>query len=399
MPAFNNDEVVIPGMLARGVSLEDARDYSAIGCIEVAVPGKWGYRTTGMSFLNFMRVFMATLHDGRDPESGKAFLPGTGHLASFSSFPELMDAWKKQVQFYARASVAIDVAVDTGLEELVPDILCSVFTEDCIVRGKHIKEGGARYDWVSGLQVGIANLGNSLAAIKKFVFEEKSVSPKELLHACETDFAGTGGEILRRRLLSGAPKFGNDDDGVDALVTEAYGYFTEQIEKLHNTRYGRGPIGGGYYPGTSSISANVPAGSEVGATPDGRHAGMPLAEGCSSSGSTDLLGPTAVFNSIGKLPAERIFGGILLNQKLSPDVLAKEEDRRKLENLLRTFFDELKGWHVQYNIVSRDTLIAAKKDPEKYRDLVVRVAGYSAYFRDLAPDTQDDIIARTEHRL
>jgi formate C-acetyltransferase len=399
MPAFNNDEVVIPGMLRLGVSLEDARDYSAIGCVEVAVPGKWGYRTTGMSFLNFMRVFMATLYDGRDPETGKAFLPGTGRLEDFKSFDELMQAWKRQVQFYARASVAIDVAVDTGLEELVPDVLCSTFTDDCIGRGKHIKEGGALYDWVSGLQVGIANLGNSLAAIKKFVFDEKAVDPKALLHALETDFAGPDGEALRLRLLNSAPKFGNGNDEVDRLVVEAYGYFTEEIEKHHNTRYGRGPIGGGYYPGTSSISANVPAGSEVGATPDGRHARTPLAEGCSPSGGTDVLGPTAVFNSIAKLPAERIFGGILLNQKLSPSVIAKKEDKLKLENLLRTFFDDLKGWHVQYNIVSRDTLIAAKKDPERYRDLVVRVAGYSAYFRDLPQDTQDDIIARTEHTL
>ncbi len=274
---------------------------------------------------------MATLYDGRDPETGKAFLPGTGHLEDFKSFDELMQAWKRQVQFYARASVAIDVAVDTGLEELVPDVLCSTFTDDCITRGKHIKEGGALYDWVSGLQVGIANLGNSLAAIKKFVFDEKAIDPKALLHALETDFAGPDGEALRLRLLNSAPKFGNDNDEVDRLVVEAYGYFAEEIEKHHNTRYGRGPIGGGYYPGTSSISANVPAGSEVGATPDGRHAKAPLAEGCSPSGGTDVLGPTAVFNSIAKLPAERIFGGILLNQKLSPSVIARKRTSRNLK--------------------------------------------------------------------
>jgi len=399
MPAFNNDEVVIPGMLSRGVSLEDARDYSAIGCIEVAVPGKWGYRTTGMSFLNFMRVLILTLHDGRDPATGKTFLPGTGSLTTFPDFAALMKAWTTQVQFYARASVAIDVAVDTALEDLVPDILCSTMTDDCIARGKHLKEGGAVYDWVSGLQVGIANLGNSLVALKKLVFETKVIDREELLAALANDFAGPQGELLRLRLLNNAPKFGNDDDEVDQLVVEAYGAFTDEIEKLHNTRYGRGPIGGGYYPGTSSISANVPSGSEVGATPDGRHAGTPLAEGCSPSSGTDLLGPTAVFKSIGKLPSERIFGGILLNQKLSPKSIETPGDKAKLGAMIRTFFDDLKGWHVQYNIVSKETLVAAKKDPEKYRDLVVRVAGYSAFFRDLAPDTQDDIIARTEHRL
>jgi len=399
MPAFNNDEIVIPGMLRLGVSLEDARDYSAIGCIEVAVPGKWGYRTTGMSFLNFMRVLMLTLNDGRDPATGKTFLGGTGSLTTFPDFSALMEAWKTQIQFYARASVAIDVAVDTALEDLVPDILCSTFTDDCIGRGKHLKEGGAVYDWVSGLQVGIANLGNSLVAIKKLVFEEGVIGRQALLDALANDFAGPQGEILRLRLLNNAPKFGNDDDEVDQLVVQAYGYFTEQIEQLHNTRYGRGPIGGGYYPGTSSISANVPSGSEVGATPDGRHAGTPLAEGCSPSSGTDLLGPTAVFQSIGKLPADRIFGGILLNQKLSPKAIETKGDKIKLEAMIRTFFDDLKGWHVQYNIVSRQTLLAAKADPEKYRDLVVRVAGYSAFFRDLAADTQDDIIARTEHHL
>jgi formate C-acetyltransferase len=399
MPAFNNDEVVIPGMLARGVTLEDARDYSAIGCIEVAVPGKWGYRTTGMSFTNFMRVFLATLDDGKDPVTGKTFLPGIGSLLDFPDFRALMEAWRKQVQYYARASVAIDAAVDSGLEELVPDVLCSAFTDDCIARGRHLKEGGAVYDWVSGLQVGIANLGNSMAAIKKLVFEEGSVKREDLMRALAEDFEGPGGEALRLTLLNRAPKFGNDDDYVDELVVEAYGYFADELVKLHNTRWGRGPIGGGYYPGTSSISANVPSGSEVGATPDGRKAGAPLAEGCSPSGGTDILGPTAVFKSIGKIPAERIFGGVLLNQKLSPEAIQSDADKAKLEAMLRAFFEDLKGWHVQYNIVSRETLLDAKRSPEKHRDLVVRVAGYSAFFNDLSPDTQDDIIARTEHTL
>ncbi|MDP2790695.1 MAG: formate C-acetyltransferase/glycerol dehydratase family glycyl radical enzyme, partial [Rectinemataceae bacterium] len=261
MPAFNNDEVVIPGMLKLGVSLGDARDYSAIGCIEVAVPGKWGYRTTGMSFLNLMRVFLATINDGKDTKTGRTFHGGTGSLESFGSFDELMAAWKEQLAYYAKASVGIDTAIDTALEDLVPDILCSTFTDDCVARGKHIKEGGAVYDYVSGLQVGIANLGNSLAAVRKFVFEERSVTPQALLDALESDFAGPGGELLRLRLLNQAPKYGNDEDYVDSLVVEAYGAYVGEMAKYRNTRYGRGPIGGGYYPGTSSISANVPSGS------------------------------------------------------------------------------------------------------------------------------------------
>jgi len=399
MPAFNNDEIVVPGMLKLGVSLEDARDYSAIGCIEVAVPGKWGYRTTGMSFLNLMRVFLATIHGGVDTKTGRTFHGGTGSLESFKGFDELMAAWKDQLAYYAKVSVGIDTAIDTALEELVPDILCSTFTDDCVARGRHIKEGGAVYDYVSGLQVGIANLGNSLAAVKKFVFEEGSVKPRELLDALETDFAGPDGELLRLRLQNQAPKFGNDDDYVDSLLVESYGAYVGEMAKYHNTRHGRGPIGGGYYPGTSSISANVPSGSVVPATPDGRRAWTPLAEGCSPAQGTDTRGPTAVFRSIAKLPTMDIFGGVLLNQKLTPQMLEGDAQRDKLIALLRAFFDDFTGWHVQYNIVSRETLLDAKRNPAKHKDLVVRVAGYSAYFNDLAAETQDDIIARTEQAL
>jgi len=399
MPAFNNDEIVIPALLDLGVERTDAYDYSAIGCIEIAVPGKWGYRCTGMSFLNFMRVLLAALRSGYDAHSGKTFFPGSGRLEEFSSFSEVMDAWKQQVTCYARATVMIDTAVDTALEEQVPDLLCSALVDDCIERGKTIKEGGAVYDFISGLQVGIANLGNSLAAIKKLIFDEGRISAAELARALENDFAGTEGEKIRQILVNHAPKYGNDDDDVDSLLREAYLCFIEELKQHHNTRYGRGPIGGTYFAGTSSISANVPSGSVVGATPDGRKAGTPLAEGSSPASGTDLLGPTAVFKSVARLPTAEILGGVLLNQKLSPQVIMREEDKRKLIALLRTFFDDLKGWHVQYNIISRKTLLEAKKHPEKYRDLVVRVAGYSAFFTTLAPDTQDDIIARTEHTI
>lgn len=399
MPAFNNDEIVIPELMKLGVEKEDAYNYSAIGCIEVAVPGKWGYRCTGMSFLNFGRVLLAALNDGLDAKSGKTFHPGKGKLVDLESFEQVMEAWKEQVKFYAYATIAIDAAVDTTLEENVPDILCSAFVDNCIEKGKFIKEGGSKYDFISGLQVGIANLGNSLAAIKKLVFEEKRISKEELIRNLDNDFEGTDGEKLRQIILNYAPKFGNDDDYVDLLLKEAYMYFIEEMDKYHTTRYGRGPIGCGYFAGTSSISSNVPSGSVVTATPDGRKAFTPLAEGCSPSSGTDLLGPTAVFKSIAKLPTDKILGGVLLNQKLAPAIIKEEADKKKLMAMLRTFFADLKGWHVQYNIVSRETLLAAKRDPEKYRDLIVRVAGYSAFFTNLSPDSQDDIIARTEHTL
>ncbi|MCG6186181.1 glycyl radical protein [Maribellus maritimus] len=399
MPSFNNDEIVIPGLLNLGVEEEDAMNYSAIGCIEIAVPGKWGYRCTGMSFLNFMRVFLASMYDGLDKQTGKTFCKGTGNFLDFETFDDLYKAWQHQIKFYAKKTIEIDAAVDTALEENVPDILCSAFVDRCIPRGKTIKEGGSKYDFVSGLQVGIANLGNSLAAIKKLVFEEKRISKEQLLHTIETNFEGIEGEKTRQLLLNFAPKYGNDDDYVDILLKDAYLEFIEEIEKYHTTRYNRGPIGCRYYAGTSSISANVPNGAVVPATPDGRKAFTPVAEGSSPSSGTDILGPTAVFKSVAKLPTKKIMGGVLLNQKLSPATIQKDTDKEKLISVIRTFFTDLKGWHVQYNIVSRETLLAAKKNPEKYRDLIVRVAGYSAFFTTLSPDTQDDIIARTEHSL
>jgi formate C-acetyltransferase len=331
--------------------------------------------------------------------TGKTFCPGTGNFEDFSTFNELMEAWKHQVRFYAKASVEIDTAADLALEELVPDILCSAFVDDCIIRGKTIKEGGSVYDFISGLQVGIANLGNSLAAIKKLVFEERTISKEVLLQNLKNNFEGQEGEKVRQILLNYAPKYGNDDDYVDNLLIEAYNYYIDELGKYQTTRFRRGPIGCRYYAGTSSISSNVPSGAVVPATPDGRKAFTPVAEGCSPTSGTDTLGPTAVFKSVSKLPTNKILGGVLLNQKLSPSALTNETQKQKLISIISTFFATLKGWHVQYNIVSRETLLAAKRNPENYRDLVVRVAGYSAFFTTLSPDTQDDIIARTEQSL
>ncbi|MBW7983948.1 formate C-acetyltransferase/glycerol dehydratase family glycyl radical enzyme [Enterobacillus tribolii] len=401
MPAFNNDEIVIPEFIKLGIEPEDAYQYAAIGCIETAVGGKWGYRCTGMSFINFARVMLAALEGGRDATSGKVFLPQEKALSkgNFGDFSEVMDAWDTQVRYYTRKSIEIEYVVDTILEENAHDILCSALVDDCIERAKSIKQGGAKYDWVSGLQVGIANLGNGLASVKKLVFDQGAIGQQQLAEALAADFDGLSNEQLRQRLINGAPKYGNDDDTVDELLARAYQTYIDEIKNYHNPRYGRGPIGGNYYAGTSSISANVPFGAQTMATPDGRKARTPLAEGASPASGTDQLGPTAVISSVGKLPTGSILGGVLLNQKLNPSTLENDSDRQKLMILLRTFFEVHKGWHIQYNIVSRETLIEAKKHPDQYRDLVVRVAGYSAFFTALSPDTQDDIIARTEHSL
>ena len=398
MPAFNNDEIIIPSFLALGVKKEDAYNYSAIGCVEVAVPGKWGYRCTGMSFVNFPKTLMIALNDGVDVDSGKEIYPGCGHFLQMESFDQVMHAWDTFIREFCRQAVILDSAADMVLEQEVPDVLCSALTEDCIGRGKHLKEGGAIYDFISDLQVGIANLGDSLAAIKKCVYEDQSMTREELWKALMEEFAGPEGERIRKLLLA-APKYGNDNDYVDSLTVQGYNSYIDEIAKYHKTRYGRGPIGGRYYAGTSSISANVPQGAGTCAPPAGRPKGDPLAEGCSPTHAADVNGPTSVFQSVAKLPTDKITGGVLLNQKVAPAMLEKPRDREKLLLLLRTFFDVLHGFHVQYNVVSRETLLDAQVHPEKHRDLIVRVAGYSAFFNVLSRQTQDDIIARTEQVL
>lgn len=399
MPALNNDEIIIPSFINWGVKEEDAYNYSAIGCVETAVPGKWGYRCTGMSYINFPRVLLCAMNDGVDMTSGKRFTKGYGYFKDFTSYEELLDAWDKTVREMTRYSVIVENAIDKASERDVPDILCSALTDDCIGRGKTIKEGGAVYDFISGLQVGIANMADSLAAIKKLVFDEKKITPAELWDAILDNFTSPENKKIQDMLINDAPKYGNDDDFVDNLIVEAYDSYIDEIKKYPNTRYARGPIGGIRYAGTSSISANVGQGMGTMATPDGRRAHEPLAEGCSPAHSADKNGPTAVFKSVSKLRTDKITGGVLLNQKMTPQILSKEENKQKLIMLIRTFFNRLHGYHVQYNIVSRETLIDAQKHPENHKDLIVRVAGYSAFFNALSKATQDDIIGRTEQTL
>ena len=399
MPALNNDEIIIPSFINWGVKEEDAYNYSAIGCVETAIPGKWGYRCTGMSYINFPRVLLCAMNDGVDLTTGKRFTKGYGYFKDMKSYEELLSAWDKTVREMTRYSVIVENAIDKASERDVPDVLCSALTDDCIGRGKTIKEGGAVYDFISGLQVGIANMADSLAAIKKLVFEEKKITPIQLWNAILDDFQSDENKKIQAMLIDEVPKYGNDIDYVDNLVVEAYDSYLDEIKKYPNTRYHRGPIGGIRYGGTSSISANVGQGMGTMATPDGRNAYEPLAEGCSPAHNADKNGPTAVFKSVAKLPTEKITGGVLLNQKMTPQMLSTEENKQKLEMLIRAFFNRLHGYHVQYNIVSRETLIDAQKYPEKHKDLIVRVAGYSAFFNVLSKKTQDDIIGRTEQCL
>ena len=399
MPALNNDEIIIPSFMDWQVKEEDAYNYSAIGCVETAVPGKWGYRCTGMSYINFPRMLLCTMNNGVDLTSNRRFTKGYGYFTEMESYEELLKAWDKTIREITRYSVIVENVIDKASERDVPDILCSALTDDCIARGKTIKEGGAVYDFISGLQVGIANMADCLAAIKKLVYEEKKITRQELWNAILDDFSSPKNKKIQEMLIREAPKYGNDDDYVDQLIVEAYDSYIEEIEKYPNTRYNRGPIGGIRYAGTSSISANVGQGMSTMATPDGRNAFEPLAEGCSPAHNSDKNGPTAVFKSVSKLRTNKITGGVLLNQKMTPQMLSTEENRQKLELLIKTFFNRLHGYHVQYNIVSKETLIDAQKHPENHKDLIVRVAGYSAFFNVLSKKTQDDIIGRTEQSL
>jgi formate C-acetyltransferase len=298
--------------------------------------------------------------------------------------------------YYVRTSFHLDAVADLSLEEMVPDAFCSALVDDCLKRGLTIKEGGAAYDVVSGLQSGVTNVANALLALKQLVFEEQKLTAAEVMEALAANFENEGGELVRQRLLR-APKYGNDIDEVDELAARVMKDYQQEMVKYHNSRYGRGPIGGGYAGSTSNISANVPLGSKIGATPDGRRAGEPIAEGVSAVHGTDSRGPTTVMRSVSKLPTIKMLAQ-LLNLRLSPASLANEAGLRRLVTLLKGFRN-LKVWHVQFNTVDTETLLAAQKNPELYRDLVVRVAGYSALFVTLDKATQDDIIRRTVHEL
>jgi pyruvate formate-lyase/glycerol dehydratase family glycyl radical enzyme len=382
MPAMKNDEIIVPALLEKGVRPEDAYNYAIVGCIEAAVPGKWGYRNTGMSFLNLLKVLELTLEE--QP------------LTEFDSVEALYEAYRERLRHFTRVSIAMDTLADTCLEELVPDAFCSALVDDCIPRGRTIKEGGAVYDIISGLQSGVSNVANALMALKTTVFEERTLSAQQVVDALAADFKNSGGESVRQRLLH-APKFGNDDDQVDRYAVRVMNDYLSEAAKYRNTRFGRGPIGGGYAGSTSNISANVPLGASVGATPDGRFAGEPISEGISPVHGTDTGGPTKVLRSATKLPTIKNLAQ-LLNLRLAPATLASDEGLRRLVMLIKGFRN-LKAWHVQFNTVDTEALLEAQKHPEQYRDLVVRVAGYSALFVSLDKATQDDIIRRTVHEL
>ncbi len=398
MPAFVNDEVIISSLENRGVSHKDAMNYSTMGCMEVLVPGKWGYRANGKSKLNLLKILELSINNGRDPKTNICLLSGDGEITQMSNFDDLLDAWRKQLRYYTQVHVSADNINDWVLGRLTPNAFCSMMVHDCLERGKHINEGGAVYDMTSGSLVGVPNVGNALAGMKKLVFDDKTITTKDLKQALDNNFSGKCGEEIRQMLINLVPKYGEDENEVDLLTAQAMEDYCAIIPEYKNMRFGCGPIGGNYFPSTTTVSANITAGDKVGATPDGRRDGEPTADGVSPSQGTGRKGPTAVFHSVTKLPTEKITGGQLLNLRLTPGSLASDEGIRKLSAMLRAFVD-LKGWHVQFNTISTKELHDAMKNPQNYADLIVRVAGYSALFVSLDPSLQRDIIARLEHEI
>ena len=432
LPAYYNDEVIIPSLLSRGLTLEDARDYNIIGCVEPQKAGKTeGWHDA--AFFNMCRPLELTFHNGKD--KGVQVGPQTGDVESMQSFEEFYRAYKIQMDYAIKLLVNADNAIDMAHAERCPLPFLSSMVDDCMKSGKTVQEGGAVYNFTGPQGFGVANMADSLYVVKKLVYDEKKLTMKELKQALtvnygkglnEEDIAAMTSEIVSEMEAAGqkagereisavlqtviaatespemkakgdrilemieeVPKFGNDLPEVDAFARDVAYTYTKPLLKYRN------PRGGQFQAGLYPVSANVPLGAQTGATPDGRLAYTPVADGVSPSAGKDVSGPTAAANSVSRLDHGIASNGTLFNQKFHPSALS---GRRGLENfvgLIRSYFDQ-KGSHMQFNVVSRETLLDAQKHPEQYKHLVVRVAGYSALFTTLSKSLQDDIIRRTE---
>ncbi len=386
-PAFFNDSSCIPFLLDMGVPIEDARNYVLGGCVVPNIAGQVGPGQP-ISF-HLTKCLELALHDGFDPHSGKQVGPHTGKFENFKNFDEVVNAFKKQTEHFSIEAATIMNIQRCLREQMICPVFNDALTDDCIKKGKSSLGDGARFQIHYHNGRTMINVADSLAAIKKCVFEDKSVSRKELIEALLCNFKGK--ENVRKLFLA-APKYGNDDDFVDTLCNDLYRWWREMVVNL-DAGYGVH-----YMPAAYSVGGHTTAGERTGALPSGRLAGVSLAEGSlSPAQGSDINGPTAVINSCCKVDQSKILA-TLLNMKFHPSALKTVEDRQKLLALIKTYFDS-GGKHVQFNVVDKNTLLEAKAHPEMHRNLIVRVAGYSAFFTELSPTMQDEIIARTEHSL
>lgn len=432
LPAYYNDEVIIPSLMSRGLTLQDARDYNIIGCVEPQKSGKTeGWHDA--AFFNMCRPLELVFSNGID--KGVRIGPATGNVEDMTTFEQFYDAYKKQMDYAIQLLVNADNAIDMAHAERCPLPFLSSMVDDCMKVGKTVQEGGAVYNFTGPQGFGVANMADSLYSVKTLVYDEKKITMGELKEALATNYGkGLGAEdvaamtakianelkeagktigekevaaILNTvvaaseapevkangerilKLIEEVPKFGNDIPEVDAFARDVAYTYTEPLQNYKN------PRGGSFQAGLYPVSANVPLGAQTGATPDGRLAYQPVADGVSPSAGKDVNGPTAAANSVSRLDHYIASNGTLFNQKFHPSALSGRNGLENFVGLIRSYFDQ-KGSHMQFNVVSRETLLDAQKHPEQYKHLVVRVAGYSALFTTLSKSLQDDIIRRTE---
>ncbi len=384
-PSVFNSDLIVQELVRQGKSVADARDGGSSGCVEVGAFGKENYNLTG--YFNLPKVLEITLHNGVDPRTGRRVGLETGDPATFASFDELFEAYRRQLNHFIDVKVRGNNVIERLYAGYMPAPFLSLLIDDCIDRGRGYHDGGARYNTTYIQGVGLGTMADALSAIRHHVFEKGNVTMEELLGALEKDFEGE--ERLRQMLLNRTPRYGNDDDRADEVMVRVFDAYFDAVDGRPNTKGGR------YHINLLPTTVHVYFGSVIGATPDGRRAGTPLSEGISPVQGADRHGPTAVIRSVAKMDHART-GGTLLNQKFTPQLLASDAGLEKLVQLIRTYF-KLDGHHIQFNVVDADTLRAAQAQPEAYRDLIVRVAGYSDYFCDLTEALQEEIIARTEH--
>jgi pyruvate formate-lyase/glycerol dehydratase family glycyl radical enzyme len=385
-PSIFNADLVVEELLRQGKSIEDARAGGTSGCVETGAFGKEAYILTG--YFNLTKVLEITLHNGVDPRTGKKIGLETGDPKTFLSYDELFSAYRKQLRHFVEIKVKGNNIIERLYARYLPAPFLSLLIDDCIAKGKDYNDGGPRYNSTYIMGVGPGSCTDSLAAIRYHVFDQKHFSMAELLAALAHNFEGH--EKIRQLLWNKTPKYGNDDDYADSILVDLFNAFYDEANGRKNTK------GGHYRVNYLSTTCHVYFGSVTGATPDGRKAWEPVSDGISPVQGADRRGPTAVLKSAAKMDQART-GGALLNQKFTPQLLEGEEGIDKLAHLVRAYF-KLDGHHVQFNVVTAEILRAAQANPEKYRDLIVRVAGYSDYFCDLTQALQNEIIARTEHR-
>jgi len=385
-PSIFNADMVVSELVRQGKTVEDARCGGTSGCVEAGAFGKESYILTG--YFNLPKVLEVTLNNGYDPRTDKVIGLRTGDPASFATFDEFLEAFHRQLRHFIDVKIAGNHIIERMYASCMPAPFLSVITDDCIAKGRDYNSGGARYNTRYIMPVAPGTTADSLAAIQHHVFDRKAVAMADLLRAVRDDFIGH--EPLRQLLLNRTPKYGNDDEYADKFVALVCDMLYGGIDGR------RGPTGSTYHVNYLSTTCHVYFGSVCGATPDGRHAWVPVSDGISPSHGADRSGPTAVIRSAARMDHARS-GGTLLNQKFTPSLLSGDDGLDQLAHLVRGYF-KLDGHHIQFNVVTADTLRAAQKEPDKYRDLIVRVAGYSDYFCDLTKGLQEEIIMRTEQK-